>query len=503
VSTLLDGLAQALQHCGGRDALLADPAGQAAWLALRLPMQGAEPDPVWVGLSARIRMDGTGLARWVAQVLEDASFKMEAEQSAGAAEVVITPLTRAVLRPFSAVVMPGADDRQLGSSQAIPGWVHGRQSEEMGLPTPTTLRDAQWASFLLLLAQPDTTCLYRMADGSEPLGPSPWFERWSLHTGRALDTADDVRPLQESAATPMHPPLPRVNGLPLPERISSTSYDSLRQCPYQFFARYLLALRSVDELEEGLDRADYGNWLHAVLQGFHETRQLLIDQPSLADDLALWLRMTQEVTVSQGLDREQTRSYFLPYAAAVDILGQHYLKWLHEHERVGDDGHAGWRFAQAEQAVEMPWSLEDARGRIHPVRLVGKLDRIDRRGHGEGAQWSVIDYKTGSLHGLKARQKAPLEDTQLAFYAALAEFAKDSPAVSAAYLHLDDKAATELPHQDVMASAQVVMKGVREDLLRIANGAPMPALGEGAVCDYCDARGLCRRDHWTLEGAGA
>ena len=26
---------------------------------------------------------------------------------------------------------------------------------------------------------------------------------------------------------------------------------------------------------------------------------------------------------------------------------------------------------------------------------------------------------------------------------------------------------------------------------------PMPALGEGAVCDYCAARGLCRKDFWN------
>ena len=34
------------------------------------------------------------------------------------------------------------------------------------------------------------------------------------------------------------------------------------------------------------------------------------------------------------------------------------------------------------------------------------------------------------------------------------------------------------------------------DLDRIAAGAAMPALGEGAVCDFCAARGLCRKDHW-------
>jgi ATP-dependent helicase/nuclease subunit B len=32
---------------------------------------------------------------------------------------------------------------------------------------------------------------------------------------------------------------------------------------------------------------------------------------------------------------------------------------------------------------------------------------------------------------------------------------------------------------------------------RIAQGAPLPALGEGMACEYCAARGLCRKDFWA------
>ena len=27
--------------------------------------------------------------------------------------------------------------------------------------------------------------------------------------------------------------------------------------------------------------------------------------------------------------------------------------------------------------------------------------------------------------------------------------------------------------------------------------APLPALGEGSVCEWCAARGLCRKDFWN------
>jgi ATP-dependent helicase/nuclease subunit B len=31
----------------------------------------------------------------------------------------------------------------------------------------------------------------------------------------------------------------------------------------------------------------------------------------------------------------------------------------------------------------------------------------------------------------------------------------------------------------------------------LRGGAGLPALGEGASCEYCAARGLCRRDDWS------
>jgi ATP-dependent helicase/nuclease subunit B len=48
----------------------------------------------------------------------------------------------------------------------------------------------------------------------------------------------------------------------------------------------------------------------------------------------------------------------------------------------------------------------------------------------------------------------------------------------------------------VADTARLLMRELGEERRRIAAGAPMPALGEGRVCDTCEARGLCRRDHW-------
>jgi len=95
-----------------------------------------------------------------------------------------------------------------------------------------------------------------------------------------------------------------------------------------------------------------------------------------------------------------------------------------------------------------------------------------------------------------SRRAAALEDTQLVFYALLG--GADDP-VQAAYLHLAPDTVTPVAHPDVREHADVLLSGLTHDWQRLREGAPMPALGEGGLCERCEARGLCRKDHWAPE----
>ena len=48
----------------------------------------------------------------------------------------------------------------------------------------------------------------------------------------------------------------------------------------------------------------------------------------------------------------------------------------------------------------------------------------------------------------------------------------------------------------LLAEGHLLVEGVRHDMAALADGAPLPALGEGSACDHCAARGLCRKDFW-------
>lgn len=493
----LHALKSALEMGGASVALAADEAGALAWSSLRLDLLATQDDAqpgaaagaqAWQGLAHQTRLDGPSLLRWVNAVLEATTFRPPAPE--GEFDVVITPLARAVLRPFHAIVMPGVDERQLGAMGTPSGWLSVRLSEAMGLATPAALREAQWEAFALLMSRPRVVCLHRTGQGSEPLEPSAWLERWAGLSGQAVVARPDARAERRVPAQPVPRPMPSLAGgaLPLPERVTATSYEALRQCPYRFFATTLLRLRESDELEEGLDRSDFGIWLHDVLRVFHEVRAAQLALSDEAEDVAAWLRAALQVTADMGLDRDGQRPYFMPYQAGLYRLARAYVQWLRAHES------EGWSHRSSEVITHRVLELDDGLS----VQLHGQLDRMDVRHQDGGDAVFVLDYKTGSLDGLKSKVKTPLEDTQLAFYAALAEAGPKPPeGVQAAYLHLEAKAVNLVPHPNVDEAAQALLQGLAQDWQRLNAGSAMQALGEGAACTHCQARGLCRRDHWS------
>jgi len=68
----------------------------------------------------------------------------------------------------------------------------------------------------------------------------------------------------------------------------------------------------------------------------------------------------------------------------------------------------------------------------------------------------------------------------------------------AAYLNVGEKDGSLLVEQtEVVQARDALVHGILDDMQRIADGAVLAALGEGAACGFCAARGLCRKDWWT------
>jgi ATP-dependent helicase/nuclease subunit B len=179
-------------------------------------------------------------------------------------------------------------------------------------------------------------------------------------------------------------------------------------------------------------------------------------------------------------DQRMADSGFVPFAAAWPQVRSSYLAWLAQHEA------EGWQFDQAE--LERTLAHDG-------ITLNGRLDRVDRLSRGpEAGTAYVLDYKTESTQTSKERVKNPMEDTQLAFYAAL--LGEDD--LHAAYVNIAERDCKITAQPEIMAARDALLRGITQDVQRIHAGHTIPALGEGKACDFCAARGLCRKDFWTL-----
>ncbi|MCB2019006.1 MAG: PD-(D/E)XK nuclease family protein, partial [Hydrogenophaga sp.] len=485
----LTDLASALRADGWWDRFQGDAAGQRIVEALRLREGAAhELDALDGDGPAKPESPGSGrrwspgdFRAWVRETLESGSFQPASD---GDPQVVVLPMAQLLGRPFAAVVAPGCDEMNLPSSPEPAGNWSEAQRQLLGLPGREAMAQAALAVWGHLLAQGPLHLLWRTEHQGEGVAPAPWVQRLLGEPG--ADKAVDPRIVRSQAVTLAQAPMPVAADL-LPQALSASAYQDLRDCPYRFFALRQLRLQSADEIEAEPDKRDLGNWLHAVLKAFHEARARGDGQ----DDRTRLDGLAQTEAVARGLSVEggevgEAGAGFLPYMAAWPALRDGYLAWLAAYEAGGPC------FERAEVSLTRS---------IGPWRLIGQLDRIDRQGSPEGPLPLVIDYKTEPRQTTLDRVKQPLEDTQIAFYAALL----GEETVRGGYLSITDSRVTQgrdpatrwVEQPELGVAREHLLAGIAQDLGRIAAGHGLPALGEGRVCEFCAARGLCRKDFRT------
>lgn len=421
---------------------------------------------------AQRRLSLAEFSAWVDVALESSSFIPAYPAGAQEAQVVILPMSQLLARPFAAAVLPGCDEVRLNPSPDLPGLWSVPERKGLGLVSRDEQDAATRAAWQCALQTPVCDVLWRQTESTgEPLLPSALVQSLALTLGLAQPgtTAAEPRPVRQLDAAPTLRPLPQGDQLPV-KRLSGSAYDKLRTCPYQFFALQQLGLQENDELEDELGKRDFGLWLHAVLSHFHgQLKQTPVD------DLITRTAMLNIASEAGSESMKLPADAFLPWAATWPKVREGYVQWLAGHEG------AGWQFEQSETWSELP---------LGALTLVGRLDRIDRAADGT---LMVLDYKTENTGVTASRLKEPLEDTQLAFYGALVE----ADSLRAAYVNVGEKDGTKTFEQtDIVDSRDALIAGILDDMQRIGEGAVLPALGEGMACDYCAARGLCRKDFW-------
>ncbi|WP_212786483.1 PD-(D/E)XK nuclease family protein [Ferrigenium kumadai] len=461
----LAALIESLRVLGIDTGLQQDDAGQQLLRALEGWQQELEGD------EGRYRF--SEWRRWLAQQLDTQTYRDSSIDST----VRFTHLAATRWRAFDAVVLLGCDADHLPSVADGGRWFNDSVRSSLNLPTRGMHAARQCDDLLALLALNDCVLVTWQKDknGEEGL-LSPYLEMLrDLHTltyGDDLSeselhaylAAEDARKVELPQAVQ---PAPSVASEAVPQGVSISGYNSMVACPYQFYARHILHLNELDEVQEGIEKRDYGERVHDVLQRFHERYPQVCGHNVEEMEVAL-RRISEEVFADLLRQDFAARAWLARWFQSLPA----YLEWQTENEA------EGWRYAEAESKFD--WQLEG-------VRLRGRIDRLDVRAE----EKLVLDYKTQSEQALRNKLREPGEDVQLACYAYAHE------AADAAFVSIENgKVKLVEPKQDVPLLAQLNAERLEQVMGRIRGGAGLPANGIDAVCTHCEMRGVCRKGEW-------
>jgi ATP-dependent helicase/nuclease subunit B len=411
--------------------------------------------------------------RWLAQQLDAQTYHDTGIES----PVHFTHLAATRCRVFDAVLLLGCDADHLPGIAAGGRWFNDAVRASLELSTLGTHAARQRDDLLALLTLNESVLVTWQKDKNGEQGLlSPYLEMVrDLH---GLACGDDLseRELHRYLAAedahrvelpPASLPGPVVPAEAVPERVSISAYNSLVACPYQFYARHILHLNELDEVQEAIEKRDYGERVHHILSRFHERYPLVTGHPVEVMDAEL--REISEQVFDDLLQRDfAARAWLARWYKSLPA----YLDWQLESEA------QGWCYAESESTFD--WQLEG-------VRLRGRIDRLDAR----GAEKRVLDYKTQGDQLLRDKLRDPGEDVQLACYAYAHE------AADAAFVSIDNgKVKLVEPRHDVPQLAQLNAERLEQVIGRIRGGAGLLANGIDQACTYCEMRGVCRKGEW-------
>ena len=441
-------------------------------------------------------------------IIEEASYQEVGQQAE--ATLSILPLSSTRLREFDAVVLVGCDEQQLPAFSEPPLFFSDTLNRLLKAST-LTAQYIQQARDLsqLLISCPQVDLLWQSKSKSgEPLRPSAWISRlrtqlpdWPILEAKPDTYSSLSDPLQE-AVTTVSP------DIALPLSMSPSAYKALRDCPYRYYVRSILGLRKAKEFEEGFDASLAGQVLHALLKNFFQA--LKTEEQKLHS------------SIHQGEDarREWMREHLTKYSEKeferlikgdARVTGTlrdwqkqipSFVEWQLQREA------EGWQYHDAELPVGFMVTLTDPNGVQREIEIVGRADRFDiNTNHSTAA--AVIDYKNQGINKIKKRADHLLDDPQLLIYAravnenAIAAHLPGRNIEQAEWVSLkadlkkaEDKIVRSYPVEQMPEMMVQFSEQLSDDLEVLWARKPMKAFAPDSVCQYCEARGICRKGMW-------
>ena len=182
-----------------------------------------------------------------------------------------------------------------------------------------------------------------------------------------MERAKELKPIKAPA------PCPPVRMRP--REISASNMETYMTDPYSIFAKYILGLRPLNELDAKADMRDYGNFVHKVLEEFNR-RYEGGTYPS--DAKQILLQIGQAEFDAGGFDEELQMFWWPRFEKTVN--------WIVRTEQI-------YR-PRIEKIYNEVYGEKTYDGPAGAWKITARADRLEKW---EDNSLCVVDYKTGSL----------------------------------------------------------------------------------------------------------
>lgn len=472
-------LQQLLKQTNISSRLKDDEAGQILLSTLEASLQSIKHN--------KLKLNWKECRQWLQDLLEHSYFAPNQVDQ----RVILCGFDHTDFMQFSAVIVAGVEQSRLHSNAGSRTFFNEKVRKELGLQTASETEAIKFVRFRQLLEQNDNILLCAETEcRGEAQEISPWVKLLELFSQQAFEQSlhnsmlDYLLSQQqqydksstELAATACRRPSPATPEDLLPATVSATQYQALIDCPYQYFAKYILDITPEESADE-MDAAEFGRLVHQCLLEFH------FDQAGNAKYDDTELNADAHDTLVDKLTKISTEVFIR--TAYPDAIKQGWLqRWL-----TNIPSYIDWTIFRSEEWQPQQGEVVFNTALTETVTLQGQIDRLDSNTKG----LALIDYKTGALPSKKSVLQG--ETVQLPFYALLAD-----KVVQAEYLELGKAesvaAKVSLHEQDLQELSRHHYQRLTQIINELSNNTLLPALGNGRVCKLCDYQGFCRKAHW-------
>ena len=452
--------------------------------------------------------------RFMSRIFDQQNYKPPISQSANINNVTFCSLEQSRLQTFDALIIASMDKNNFPGKTNNYVFFNEQVRTDLKIPTWRDDHARHMFQFRSLLDCSENILITMQTENNgEKVSPSPWLEAietfYTLAYKQNLNNTDlEYLVAQDSSQVIMNTqiPFPTDTTQPSPvlipelkpENLSISQYQSLINCPYQYFTLSCLKLKETNELNEELGKADFGSLIHHSIHAFFTNLDYLpgpfatkvtTHNREEAEEM-LHLISRQVFTQAANIVSSTKSDMESGMKSSNEFNNELWLqRWLDLIPKFID-----WEIKR--QTNYTPYSHE-AEKRLNindSSQINGRLDRVDKFENG----FSIVDYKTGVTPTKKSIMSG--EQVQLPMYACLNESNISEKTTQVEFVAIGDSNMVksvavikndELDHlkSDHITRLQTFFQSLNKD-------TPLTALARNDTCEKCTAAGVCRHSFW-------